>query len=45
VPAQKRGVARNDYSIELSVTLPSSAAQPDLENEESVSKLDALSIS
>jgi hypothetical protein len=30
-----RGVARNDCSIELSVTLPASAAEPDLEHEES----------
>jgi alkanesulfonate monooxygenase SsuD/methylene tetrahydromethanopterin reductase-like flavin-dependent oxidoreductase (luciferase family) len=36
VAAQMRGVARNDYSIELSVTLPSSAAEPDFEHEESV---------
>jgi hypothetical protein len=35
VAAQMRGVARNDYSIELSVTLLSSAAEPDLEHEES----------
>ena len=35
VAAQTRGVARNDYSIRLSISLPSTAAQPDLEHEES----------
>jgi alkanesulfonate monooxygenase SsuD/methylene tetrahydromethanopterin reductase-like flavin-dependent oxidoreductase (luciferase family) len=35
IPAQMRGVARNDYSIKLSVTLPAIAAEPDLEHEES----------
>ena len=35
VAAQMRGVARNDYSIRLSVSLPSTAAEPDFEHEES----------
>jgi hypothetical protein len=35
VAAQMRGVARNDYSIRLSISLPSRAAEPDLEHEES----------
>jgi alkanesulfonate monooxygenase SsuD/methylene tetrahydromethanopterin reductase-like flavin-dependent oxidoreductase (luciferase family) len=35
IAAQMRGIARNDYSIKLLVTLPSSAAEPDLEHEES----------
>jgi len=35
VAAQMRGVARNDYAIKLSVTLPSTAAEPDLEHVES----------
>jgi alkanesulfonate monooxygenase SsuD/methylene tetrahydromethanopterin reductase-like flavin-dependent oxidoreductase (luciferase family) len=35
VAAQVRGVARNDYSIRLSVSLPNTAPEPDLEHEES----------
>ena len=35
VAAQMRGVARNDYSIRLSISIPSTAAEPDLEHEES----------
>jgi alkanesulfonate monooxygenase SsuD/methylene tetrahydromethanopterin reductase-like flavin-dependent oxidoreductase (luciferase family) len=35
VGAQTRGVARNDYSIRLSITVPSEAAEPDLEHDES----------
>lgn len=35
VAAQARGVARNDYSIRLSISIPSTAAEPDLEHEES----------
>ncbi len=36
VAAQMRGVARNDYSIRLSISLPSTAEEPDLEHEESI---------
>ena len=35
VAAQRRGVAKNDYSIRLLVSLPSTAAEPDLEHDES----------
>jgi hypothetical protein len=35
IAAQMRGVARNDYSIRLAISLPSNAAEPDLEHEES----------
>jgi hypothetical protein len=35
VPAQMRGVARNDYQIKLSFILPTGVAEPDLEHEES----------
>jgi alkanesulfonate monooxygenase SsuD/methylene tetrahydromethanopterin reductase-like flavin-dependent oxidoreductase (luciferase family) len=34
VPAQSRGVAKNDYCIRLAVTLPASSPEPDLEDEE-----------
>ena len=35
VAAQRRGVAKNDYSIRLLVSLPSTAAEPDLEHDKS----------
>jgi hypothetical protein len=35
VAAQMRGIARNDYSIRLAISLPIDAAEPDLEHEES----------
>jgi alkanesulfonate monooxygenase SsuD/methylene tetrahydromethanopterin reductase-like flavin-dependent oxidoreductase (luciferase family) len=35
VAAQMRGVARNDYSIRMAISLASNAAEPDLEHEES----------
>jgi alkanesulfonate monooxygenase SsuD/methylene tetrahydromethanopterin reductase-like flavin-dependent oxidoreductase (luciferase family) len=35
VAAQMRGVARNDYSIRLAISLPTNAMEPDLEHEES----------
>jgi hypothetical protein len=35
VGAQQRGVAKNDCTIQLAVTLPSTAPEPDLDHEES----------
>jgi hypothetical protein len=35
IAAQMRGVAKNDYSITLAVTLPNATAEPDLDHEES----------
>jgi hypothetical protein len=35
VGAQQRGVAKNDYTIRLAVTLPSATPEPDLDHEDS----------
>lgn len=35
VGAQQRGMAKNDYTIHLAVTLPSTTPEPDLDHEES----------
>src|SRR5207248_4699570 len=35
LPAQTRGVAKNDYAIRLAITVPALVPEPDLEHEDS----------